>query len=226
MKIEGFPMFKLRLEALAPYMQSNERMANPFDDLARKHQELQNKKRVRGVDKLDVLRDIAEVELLGGLYWDKDKGPYVPAEQLKACIQEGAKLCRKGKDVQRALIITESRIKLNYKGPRDLEGIKKDRAFWDQRMVRISNARILRTRPIFQDWYIETTVGYVQSALSLADMFRYIRDAGLLCGIGEGRGKFNFGRFRIASINGQKVSDEDVLQIIQGAKSVAEFKTI
>lgn len=70
-------------------------------------------------------------------------------------------------------------------------------------MVRVGmGSADLRYRPEYPVWSTTLTVEYNEGVLSLDQIFQLVKAAGYGCGIGEMRpekGKFNFGRFQLAS---------------------------
>lgn len=206
----------LELTGTTPIMMHNGQLANPLNDFAQELKRLHKEKKRKGVDEIEVLWKIAETEFRGGLYIDDENGPYLTSSHLKTVIQEGGKLVRGGKTVERGLIVTAEKMPLKYDGPRNADGLWKEK-FWQQDMVKVGQATVLRTRPVFQKgWKVEVPLMYLPTALSFSDLIRYVRDAGILCGLIEGRNKFNYGRFQITAVNGKKVTSEQVDDMADG----------
>ncbi len=194
-----FDMKKIhvKFKGSTPLMMHNGQLANPFNPFARKLSDLNTEKKRKGVDKLAVLGQMADVEWEGGLYFDAEVGPHIPAMMVRTAIQEGAKLTRGGRTVLRTVNISPPKIPLQYKGPREMEALKADLKFRDQRLVKVQMAKVLRTRPIFPTWSIEFDVIYNEDGIDVKDLVKYIRDAGQFEGLAEGRGKLGMGRFDV-----------------------------
>ncbi len=204
------------LTGTTPIMMHNGQLANPLNPFTQEGKRLHKEKKRKGVDEIAVLWKIAETEFRGGLYIDDDIGPYLNSSHLKTVIQEGAKLVRGGKTVERGLIVSKDKMALQYDGPRTADDLWKKK-FWQQDMVKVGQATVLRTRPVFQKgWKVEVPLMYLPSTLSFSDLVRYVRDAGVLCGLIEGRNKFNYGRFQISSVNGKSVTQDEVDDMADG----------
>lgn len=138
--------------------------------------------------------ELARLEFFGGLYLTQD-GPVVPAEALTACIIEGAKKERKGKVAATGVFVTEHAC-LEYDGPRAAEKLWKDERFRHQSLVRIQRNRVLRTRPIFNDWAIVFTAEYEDRVVnSNKALDRWIEVAGREVGLLDWRPRY--GRFNV-----------------------------
>jgi hypothetical protein len=209
------------LEGTSPLMMHNGHLANPFNPFVQQLQQLSKEKKRKGVDKLDVEMKIAETEFRGGLILDQAGHPCLTADQIRTCIQEGAKLTRGGKTIERGVVLTKREMPLIYDGPKTADGLWADVKYRDQRMVTVGQARILRTRPIFQSWMVEVPIIYIPMVINFPDLLKYTRDAGMLCGLLEGRGKYSFGRFRIKAIDGKAVTDDQVDDMINELRAAA-----
>lgn len=76
--------------------------------------------------------------------------------------------------------------------------------------VRVSNGGAdIRYRPEYTNWSAELTIEFNSGVLSLDQIHQLVKAAGYGCGIGEMRpekGKFNYGRFRLAMEEGEESS--------------------
>ena len=230
----GASQITLSVKGSTPLMMNCGQLANPFDPYTQQLQQLVKESKRKGVDKIPIYIKMAEVEFKGGLNIEEDTlddkgnvlhkgvGPFVSPEQFKTTIQTGATLSRGGKMVQRGIHIPTRLLPLLYTGPRSRNSLWAEPKYRDQRLVVISGKRILRTRPIFSEWALkDVPLIYFPAVIGLPDLIKFTRDAGMFAGIGEGRGKFNFGRFTITEINGNAVSEADINAIISGRKIAA-----
>ncbi len=198
---------KICITGTTPLLMHNSRLANPFDKFAQKLSELNKDKKRKGVDKLAVLKQMADTEWKGGLYHGEtdpvtsDVGPYIPSGMIHACIQQGAKISRGGRTVSRALTVLNARNTLNYTGPRTLKGmLAKSEVFMDQRIVKVGMAKVLRTRPVFHEWSFTAELAFSPEVIDQKDLLKYIEDAGAYEGLGDGRSK-GMGRFTVEVLN-------------------------
>jgi len=61
----------------------------------------------------------------------------------------------------------------------------------------VNKSRVMRTRPIFQDWALEFTVHYMPDVLNKEDITGFMNVAGKYIGLSDWRPKY--GRFIIES---------------------------
>lgn len=185
------PTIDLKIVSRNALLMHSERGVNVLDPLVKQKKAITGKRKKTDED----LAAIARLEWEISLYFDDDLGPYIPGQNIEACIVEGAKLEKRGKDIARGLNIVEDRIKLDYKGPRELEKLWADPRFNDIRSVGQQQVRIMRCRPIFHEWSCKFTIAYDKEIFDPADLIRIIQKAGKYCGLGDFRRRF--GRFDV-----------------------------
>lgn len=191
---------KFRYEGTSPMMMCSIRGANPLSPYAKEMSRLHAAGRLKTADKEAILIKKAEVEWECGLNHDETEGdfclgPYIPADYVRANLQQAARLSKQGKTIERGVSMVASRFKLLYNGPRRLEELREDPRFRDQRMVCIQGrSKILKTRPIFPEWALNVEVYYLPSVVDRKDLIEYARRGGQLIGLGDAR-SIGFGRF-------------------------------
>jgi hypothetical protein len=167
----------------------NARLVDPLDPIVKQIREVTSKK----IKTDDDHAEIAELEFLGGIYFEPDVGPYVPAGNLQKCITEGARLTRDGKKIERGVFIETPTIPVVYDGPTDLDKLFADKRFVHRVPVRNGTNRVMRTRPVFRRWALQATGMYDGSVINLQELRNAATSAGLMIGLGDGRP--TFGRF-------------------------------
>ena len=183
----------IKIEGTTPLLMASERLANPIDPLSKQIKELTGKRKKTDDD----LEQIARLEWEGHLYMNGE-GPVIPGENVEAMIRDGAKFVRMGRNIQRGLQILEQKVKLEYSGPRDIEGMWNQRdKFTDIRSVVLQKKRIMRCRPIFHEWSISFTVVASEELLNMVDILGYVKTAGDFVGICDYRPRY--GRFEIVN---------------------------
>ncbi len=138
----------------------------------------------------------------GAMYWADDIGPVMPAANIFRSIQQGAALDRRGKDIERGLLLHAITVPLDYTGPRDLA------AMWgdgqgpcvDRRMATINRAPVVNVRPAFNGWSCTIPFDLDEEVISLPDFEFLASKAGRLIHIGDYR-RF-FGAYRVEITNG------------------------
>ena len=186
---------RVTLEGQSPLLMHNGQLANPFNEFAKALKEITAKRKKTDEDQLRIMR----IEWEGGLYFDPTIGPFVPAENVESLINDGARLQKRGQDVERAVFLHDRRCPLLYDGPRDVEGMWKAGKYLDYRSTvnPSTSGRSMRARPIFFEWSLGFTVNYRPDVLNREDVLRFLVDAGQHKGLGDYRPRY--GQFSVAA---------------------------
>lgn len=183
-----------RIVGITPLMMHNGRLANPLDHFAKQIKEITGKRKKTEDDH----RAVARLEFEGGLYYDPKIGPYIPGANMDACLVDGARLHKRGKDIERCVQTVEDKIPLEYKGPHtDLDEMFK--LFADMRTVVIGGKSIMRCRPAFPEWAAHFSLLYNPEMMNPADLQLCLESAGKYVGLMDGQ---RCGRF-VATVNGK-----------------------
>jgi hypothetical protein len=186
---------KVRIKSRSPLLMHSDRFANPLDKATKAHKELTGKRKKTDADH----EAIAKSEWLGSLYHTDATGPYIPGQNIDASLMEAAKLQKLGKRFKQAVTVLENEIPLQYKGPRDPEGLF-EAGFIDVRGVRVSMAKLMRCRPKFNEWGAEFTVAFNEDVVNEEEVKKAITDAGALVGLCDYRPRY--GKFTVEACNG------------------------
>ena len=186
-----YQMMQVTIKGNCPMLMHKDTLANPLDPATKKHKDLTaGAKRTEATEMA-----IQKSEFMAGLYIDAD-GPYLPGNNLHAAIHAASKAFKLGVKVNAALMIAEDRARLEYEGPRDAEGLYADRRFVDVRGIRLTgNKRLMRCRPVFNDWKASFTIAFFPDQISKAQIEKCLHHAGRIVGIGDYRPRF--GRFSV-----------------------------
>ena len=134
------------------------------------------------------------LEWQAGLYWSEDCGAYIPSDNIERCIQLGAQKSRIGKDVAAAVFCSESAIKLQYDGPKDMRKLYDAGNFILRKGVAVQKSRLIRIRPMFPTgWKLQFQLEFDDNIINAKNLLKAVSDAGMLIGLGDWRPKF--GRF-------------------------------
>ncbi len=180
---------KFRFRGSSPILIQSDRLVNPIDPMTVALREVTGKKKKTESDH----QQIARIEYAAQIYHDDKLGPYIPALNIDACVAAGATLSKRGKDVKRAFMVLEDRVKLEYDGPRTIDGLFGDPRFVDFRSVVIAGKRTMRTRPIFREWAVAFEAAYDPEIFNRRDLIACVEAAGRYAGLGTYRPRF--GRF-------------------------------
>lgn len=138
---------------------------------------------------------IAQMELEAGIYYDDKLGPYIPGACIDAAIAKGAAMQKRGRDIKKAYMTFDERVKLLYKGPRELAKLVKAPDFIDRRPVKVGTSKVMRTRAIFREWEAIVEAMYDPAIFDLADLQQCIELTGRYVGLLDFRPRF--GRFNV-----------------------------
>jgi hypothetical protein len=188
----------------------NERLANTMDPIAKDMATITSKRKKTDDDR----DDLARHEFYGGLYtygdrllgdsenvpssWEIYNKTGIPLWNVFVCLKNGAKLNRLGTTVDRAVLpFGEDMLPLHHDGPNNPFEMW-TQGFYDQRSVKVSTAKVTRTRPKYVNW--STTARFlVDTELLNIDDFKMIAiNAGRTAGLGTYRPRF--GRFEVEVI--------------------------
>lgn len=173
----------------APLIMHNGQTADPLNKYARQLKTISGKRKKTDSD----FEEMAKIEFFGGLYLSKEDGPILPATVLDACIIDASKKAREGM-LSKSGFFTTGNSRLEYDGPRTAEEMWLNEAFRLSVPVRIGMVRVVRTRPIFQQWQTTVNVQYEDTVVNPAQVAAWFAVAGTLVGLGDWRPRF--GRFQ------------------------------
>ncbi len=172
-----------------------DRLANPLDALGKEMKKISKKRTKTDEDHLEMAR----IEYVGGLYFDKLIGVYLPSHMLKASFVAGAKKVKKGPQAKSGIFFKESKNKLIHTGGDTIDELWADEQFRLTTSVVVSRARIMRTRPCFPAWSCIVQLMYDNTALDADEIVDFANRAGSICGLGDWRIEKggDFGRYRV-----------------------------
>lgn len=133
-------------------------------------------------------------------YWDdSEKKFFLPDTVILACIRAGAAASKKGKDIERAVIVTETQAYIQTVNHRTLEAAFKDEQFRLECPCKIppkTGALIWKCRCMIPTgWQIQFGLEFDEDIVAQKSLEQALEMAGRLCGIGGWRPKF--GRFTV-----------------------------
>lgn len=153
---------------------------------------------------------MARIEWFAGLYvgdYQKDGNTYattpIPAHVIEGTIIGGAKKSKNSPRVKSGVFVDQPAI-LDFDGKPegDLTADQLQKALETLYEaghhhltvgVRVSTSKVMRTRPMFNNWSAKTEIEFDDDQLNFAELQDIIEDAGRLVGVGDWRPKY--GRF-------------------------------
>jgi len=189
------------LNSTTPLLMNYNQAVNPLHPLAIELKKYTGKRKKTDEDNLEILK----IKWRAGLYYTKETGPYIPAENIEACLRDAAKRSKRGKDVTTGIRVLQSMIPLEYEGPRDVEELIKSvpigGEFSDVRVGRIQGSSILVSRPRFNRWSITFPLNYDEDIFDEGEIKDILETAGKYVGLCDFRQRY--GKFE-ASIKKHK----------------------
>ena len=186
----GLKQLEISIRGVSPLLMHNGQTADPLNTFSKQLKAVSGKRKKTEEDYAEMSR----IEWHAALYVDKDGKLIIPSTLLEASIQDGAKKSKLGKAFKSAVFVNDDAV-LDIGSKKKAVDLWGDDQYRDVRGVRVGQARIMRTRPIFNQWACQFTVYYDDEQVNEADVVRAIEDAGTKSGVGDFRPRF--GRFEI-----------------------------
>ncbi len=178
-----------RLIGVAPLIVHNGQLADPLNQFSKELKKISGKRKKTDAD----FEQMAKLEFLGGLYMSKD-GPVLPPDMLDSMILGAAKKFREG-PLAKAGCFCVNTPRIEYDGPRVAEELWQDENFRFVKGVRVGQARVIRTRPWFQEWSLNVRYNVETSTVNPSRLDEWLRTGGSIIGLGDWRPQY--GRFNI-----------------------------
>lgn len=182
--------FKIR--GITPMLHHNSQLSDPLNKYAKALKKISAKRKKTEDDFVEMMK----VEMLGGLYWNDEIGLHIPGENIEACMIGAAKFKKLGTTFKRGAQVVELHCPLKGTGaPSSPEKIAEKAEHRFVKSVKVGTSRIMRTRPIFDEWNTEFTVMFDQNQLQREDIIEMAESAGAMVGLGDWRPRF--GKFEV-----------------------------
>lgn len=179
------------IRGISPLIMHNGQLADPLNEHTQALARLTSKRRKT----VDDHKEIGRVEWLGGLYLDEKLRPCLPGEVIEGALVSGAKKFKLGKDAKSGIVVAGN-FAVDYKGPKDTAKMWADGGFLKRAGVKVGQARVIRSRPIFTEWSCTFDIEWDPTVIKDERALLEIVEAAGQCGIGDWRPKF--GRFEVA----------------------------
>lgn len=184
------------ITGIGPMLMHCGQTADPLNQFARA-MKAQSAKRNKTDDDLAAL---SLLEWWAGLYTDKPlkvddvghvnvpdgTGLVLPAHVLDSCIREGARKIKAGKLIS-AGVIVEGPAKFKAAGVKSLVAASADDSFHFRCAVKVGTSKVMRTRPIFNEWSASFAICMDSEVVDLPTVKQSLEAAGRLVGVGDWR---------------------------------------
>lgn len=190
-KGKNMKTIQIKISGKSPLLMHSDRFANPLDPLAKAHKELTSKRKKTDEDHIAIARS----EFIGGCYWSKDRGFFMPAQNLDACLIAAAKLQKLGTKFKQGVQVLEDELPFEGYEKKSPIQLWDDPDHVDCRGVKVGTSKIMRYRPIFRKWSLSATIVVNDEVVNIGEVKKAAQDAGALIGLGDYRPRF--GRFNV-----------------------------
>ena len=192
---------------IRPLIMSNPQtvdVSNPYAmEMRRLNTTLKQARKKGNEDKLiELAAESKRVDFMSSAYFDAKKSRFfIPDSIIMACIKAAAQSMRKGKDIDRAVLMenTEAYVD-NVPKTKSLEDAHKNELFWLQTPCKIppkTGALVMKVRAMMPTgWKLAFQLTYDQETIADKTLREVLITAGSFVGIGSWRPKF--GRFTVA----------------------------
>lgn len=179
----------VRIEGICPLLQHDDKTANPFNPYTKRLKEISSKRKKTEDD----LLAMARIEWEASLYYTKKDGYFIKAECFEASLLAAAKSKKLGTIFKQAVSIPDNpafHFKDEKKTPEQLFEMDE---YKDFRTVKVTTSKIIRCRPVFENWYCDVCIWYEETRLDESELLQVLEYAGRYIGVCDYRPKY--GRF-------------------------------
>lgn len=183
--------YAVRLKGLTDLVLHNNVCVDPLHPMKKEISAITSKKSKVDADHIQ----LRKLEFIASLYHNERLGPYIPSQNLRKMLIEGARKEKNGKQFESGCYVLEHAA-IQYDGPRDIEGMIKagDRFVWTTPCGN-QQSTIMRTRARFSEWEVVFEVIVETSLVNLGMLESALKHAEIGVGICDGR-SIGMGRFR------------------------------
>lgn len=135
------------IRGISPLLMHNGQTADPLNKFSKQMKAITGKRKKTEED----YAEMSKIEWHAGLYVDKDGDLIIPSTLIEASIQDGAKKSKLGKAFKSAVFINDD-AKLDIGTKKKASELWGDDQYRDVRGVRVGQSRVMRTRPVFNQW--------------------------------------------------------------------------
>jgi hypothetical protein len=189
----AWQVLRYKLSSSAPLIMHNGQTADPLNKWGRAHKKISSKKIKTDADH----EEMARIEFLAGLYLSPD-GPIIPSYVVDSMLVKAAQKSKEG-PMAKSSAFCPSHARLDYDGPRDADALWADENFRFSKSVRVSQARVMRMRPIFNEWSCIVELSVETTLVNPERVDEWMRVAGTQIGLCDWRPQH--GRFTVQRLN-------------------------
>lgn len=180
---------RFKIEGASPLLMHDDKTANPLNEYSKKLKPLNAKRKKTDED----YAKIAEIEWEASLYYSKDKGYYIKGDCFAASFLAAAKSKKLGTAFKQSVSIPDDPVLVFPHMKLTPDKLFEKTQYVDMRTVKVKMNKIMRCRPIFNEWSCEVTIFFDETRLDEAEIEQIVEYAAQYIGVCDYRPKF--GRF-------------------------------
>lgn len=173
-------------KGISPLIMHSCQCVNPLHPLSIEMKKYTSKRKKTEED----LIKISDLEWEAGAYWKDGLGLFIPAENVEATMVNGAKAYKKGKDIEKYCDVTDIYIPFDYGENLTKEELIANYDYRDTRPMNVQRAKIIRTRPRFDQWKITFNLSYDETKIDIETIGMIMEYAGMYVGLCDSRPKY------------------------------------
>lgn len=202
-----YEAIKFKIKGIMPTIMHNGQTSDPLNYYSKEIKKLTSKRNKQDDDHLK----LAKLEWYAALYVNDQNRPCWPGENIESMIVASAKKNRMGVSAKTGIFVDGNAV-IEHDGPKTADAIWNHKPFDKNPFISrvpvvVNKSRIMRTRPIFNNWSVEFIVNFMPNIINKEDVVEFIKRAGRIIGLSDWRPKY--GRFEIESIEEIKMESNN-----------------
>lgn len=177
---------KVTWKGITPLIMHSCKCVNPLHPISIEMKRYTSKKKKTEED----LIKLSDLEWEAGAYWHDEIGLYIPAENVEATLVNGAKVNKKGKDIEKYCSVTDLYIPFSYGENLTREQLISNYEYRDTRVMTVMRSKVMRTRPRFDQWQIVFNLMYDEDNIDIDTIINAMEYAGQYVGLCDSRPKY------------------------------------
>lgn len=178
---------------LSTFISHNGQTADPLNAYAKAMKEVSSKRKKSEAD----FARLAEIEYEAGLYLNKNREVIIPGRLFEALIAEGAKKSKEGKIALSSTFVDCDAVISYDGGPLTVDELIQSDYHRLSVGVRVGQAKVIRTRPIFHNVRAAFDVSLETSLANESQLRRWIVDGLNQVGMGDWRPRHGRGEMTV-----------------------------
>lgn len=180
---------RFKITGASPLLMHDDKTANPLNEYSKKMKAITSKRKKTDDD----LLELAKIEWEASLYYTEDKGYFIKGDCFAASFLAAAKSKKLGTAFKQSVSIPEDPMLVFPQMKLSPDKLFEKSQYVDMRTVKVMRNKVMRCRPIFNEWSCEVMLFYDETRLDEAEIEQIVEYAAQYIGVCDYRPKY--GRF-------------------------------